>query len=183
MYGFIYITTNTINNKKYIGMCSYKRKCWQTYLGSGKHLVRAVAKYGRENFAREVLAEAETKEQLIALELQYIRSHNAVNSDDYYNLVEGFVSKTFTGRKHTEDSNERRRLKLLGKPRPQYIRDILIKSNIGRPASSKQIQASINNGKKRAKEITIDNITYPSRAAAAKALGRSPAWIHKWYLS
>lgn len=55
MYGFIYITTNLINGKKYIG----KRKCTfneydDSYLGSGKLLLQAVEKYGKSNFSREI---------------------------------------------------------------------------------------------------------------------------------
>lgn len=43
-YGFIYITTNLINGKKYIGQ---KKGYNDTYLGSGKILKLAIKKYGR----------------------------------------------------------------------------------------------------------------------------------------
>lgn len=39
MYGFIYETTNNINNMKYIGKKIYdKNGYWKTYLGSGIYL-------------------------------------------------------------------------------------------------------------------------------------------------
>ena len=51
MYGYIYITTNNINNKKYIG----KHKCNNfdtTYKGSGKLIKEAILKYGIKFYNR-----------------------------------------------------------------------------------------------------------------------------------
>ena len=42
MYGFVYITTNKINGKKYIGMCKSSHE--KNYLGSGKILREAIEK-------------------------------------------------------------------------------------------------------------------------------------------
>jgi len=50
----IYITTNTVNRAVYIGK-HQTLDINDNYLGSGKLLVRAVEKYGRENFVKEVL--------------------------------------------------------------------------------------------------------------------------------
>lgn len=44
---YIYLTTNTINGKKYIGMCT-RDDDW--YFGSGKLIKSAIKKYGKENF-------------------------------------------------------------------------------------------------------------------------------------
>jgi hypothetical protein len=52
--GYIYITTNLINNKKYIGQ--HKSKSFDlNYLGSGKLIVEAIKKYGKDNFKTEVI--------------------------------------------------------------------------------------------------------------------------------
>jgi hypothetical protein len=53
----IYKTTNTINNKIYIGKAIHNNP---KYLGSGLLLNRAIKKYGREMFVREVIDTAET---------------------------------------------------------------------------------------------------------------------------
>lgn len=54
MFHIIYKTTNLLDGKFYIGAHSTEI-LEDGYLGSGKYLKRAVLKYGRENFAREIL--------------------------------------------------------------------------------------------------------------------------------
>jgi len=53
--GFIYKTTNNINNKIYIGQFHYTTEEKPNYLGSGKELQRDIKKYGKENFTRIIL--------------------------------------------------------------------------------------------------------------------------------
>ena len=90
MYGFVYITTNHINNKKYIGQKKYdNRGIWKNYLGSGVIIKQAIKKYGKENFSKEIIAEAKTKKELDKLERFYIKKYNAVKSNDYYNVAKG----------------------------------------------------------------------------------------------
>jgi len=131
-YGFIYITTNNIDGMKYIGQKMF-RKDWKSYIGSGIRLINAIKKYGKENFIREIIAIANSKEELNNLEIEYINIHNAVNSEDYYNIVGGGgvqtgfhfseeskkkISKASTGRnigkkssmygkKHTEETKKK----------------------------------------------------------------------------
>ena len=65
-YGFIYITTNLVNGRKYLGQCSKLND--QKYLGSGKYIKKAIKKYGRSNFSREIVMYAFSKEDLNYLE-------------------------------------------------------------------------------------------------------------------
>ena len=56
MYGFIYITTNHINGKRYIGQKKYdKNGNWKKYLGSGVHLKRAIKNMERNIFQKRLL--------------------------------------------------------------------------------------------------------------------------------
>lgn len=71
-YGFIYITTNWIDGKKYIGQKKFDNY-WKGYLGSGKHLREATKKYGRENFTRDIVAIAYSKEELDSAEINIMR--------------------------------------------------------------------------------------------------------------
>ena len=54
----VYETTNLINGKYYIGV---HRKNGKNYLGSGKILIYAIKKYGRDNFMREILRKFDNK--------------------------------------------------------------------------------------------------------------------------
>jgi group I intron endonuclease len=87
MYGFIYLTTNKINDKKYIGMCKYTHE--KNYLGSGKLLKQSIRKYGKENFERIILQECETFGELSLAEEHWIRVYDAVNNENFYNLTSG----------------------------------------------------------------------------------------------
>jgi group I intron endonuclease len=87
MYGFIYLTTNKINGKKYIGMCKNTHR--ENYIGSGKLLKQAVKKYGKENFDRVILQECETLDELSQSEIYWINFYNAVEDTNFYNLTPG----------------------------------------------------------------------------------------------
>lgn len=90
IYGFVYITTNHINGKKYIGQKRYDNdNRWKTYLGSGIYLKRAIDKYGAENFSKEIIEDCKTKEHLDQQEKYWIQYYNAVESDDFYNIASG----------------------------------------------------------------------------------------------
>jgi len=89
-FGFIYITTNNVNGKKYIGKCTYARiNGWEDYLGSGKLVKKAIEKYGIENFSREIVCEADSKIELDIAEKFYINLYDACKSSDFYNIASG----------------------------------------------------------------------------------------------
>jgi len=93
-YGFIYITSNMINGKQYIGQRRFKNN-WQDYLGSGVLLKEQLRKYGKENFTRKIIAIAYSRKELNDLEVEFIKNHSAVNSGDYYNLSSGGGGGTY----------------------------------------------------------------------------------------
>lgn len=70
-YHFIYKTTNTINDKFYIGMHSTSN-LEDGYIGSGKYLWNAIRKYGRENFLFEILEWYDDKESLKNREIELV---------------------------------------------------------------------------------------------------------------
>lgn len=88
MYGYVYLTTNLINNRLYIG--SHKSSTFdKTYKGSGRFLKQAFEKYGWENFKCEILKECESPLELIHTERLFIALYDAVHSPLFYNMKEG----------------------------------------------------------------------------------------------
>ena len=97
----IYKTTNLINGKIYIGQYSGKN---ENYLGSGKYFLRALKKYGKKNFTREILEECNFKEQLDNREKYWIEELHARNIEIGYNIAKGGQTGFIKGSTHSEES-------------------------------------------------------------------------------
>lgn len=89
MYGIIYITTNNINGKKYIGQHRCSTRDFDGYYGSGTLLKDAIRIYGQQNFTRQTLDIANSQEELNDLQTTYIALFDAVNSPQFYNISKG----------------------------------------------------------------------------------------------
>ena len=102
--GFVYLITNTTNNRKYIGkkLAQFSRtkpplkgkknrrrtkveSDWQTYYGSSDELNADVEQLGTENFKREILFYCSNKAQLSYIEAREQFNHKVLESDEYYN--------------------------------------------------------------------------------------------------
>lgn len=86
--GYIYITENLINGKKYIGK-RQKSNFDASYYGSGLRLRRAINKYGKENFKITPIKWCNTLEELNEAERSFIKQYDAQNSEMFYNISEG----------------------------------------------------------------------------------------------
>ena len=144
---YIYKTTNLLNGKIYIGKRVYRKKDDSWYLGSGIYLNRAIKKYGRENFKKEILEWCNDKTHLCKREIYWIEQFNATNPEIGYNLslggdggnvgVEAYIkignklrgkkkpkefgekiSKALKGKPKSKEHNEKVRQSLLGRTRP-----------------------------------------------------------------
>lgn len=86
MYFTVYKTTNLINGKYYIG--AHKTEDINDfYLGSGVALRKAIQKYGRENFQKEILSITDTPEKMF-LEEQKLTVYG-LGKEDCYNMMPG----------------------------------------------------------------------------------------------
>lgn len=123
---FVYITTNLINGKQYLGKHNGKNP---NYMGSGKLLKQAILKYGKENFDIEIIADNLTEEESYKLEKQLSLEWNVVESDDWYNLkIGGFGFSS--GELHP----------LFGVERSPEYRKKLSEANMGKHPPEEQIE-------------------------------------------
>ena len=100
-YGFVYVITNEITNKKYIGKKFFyssktkqvkgkKKKTkvpsdWQTYYGSNEDLKKDVIMHGKESFRREIVHLCKSKGVCGYLEAKEQFINGALESENYYN--------------------------------------------------------------------------------------------------
>jgi len=82
MKHIIYKTTNKVNGRYYIGRHSTDNLN-DGYLGSGQGIKNAINKYGKENFTREIIATAETTDDLWELEKEIVNEEIVKDSKSY----------------------------------------------------------------------------------------------------
>ena len=108
--GFVYLITNNVSGRKYIGKklakfaktttrvvklkngTKKKKKIrskidsdWQTYYGSNIELNKDVAELGPENFTREILFYCKSKAECSYIEAREQFKHKVLESNEYYN--------------------------------------------------------------------------------------------------
>jgi hypothetical protein len=105
-YGFIYVITNIITNKKYVGkkqmISNIKRKplkgksrprrCvieskWKTYTSSSKELNNDIIKLGISNFKFEIIKFCFNKSQMAYYEAKEQFDREVLIKEDYYNGI------------------------------------------------------------------------------------------------
>lgn len=79
----VYITTNLLNGKKYIGSDSNNDKY---YYGSGVNLKKAIKKYGKRNFKKDILWKGNYK-FLKEMEEYWLEYFNVEKSQLFYNAT------------------------------------------------------------------------------------------------
>lgn len=89
----VYKTTNLITGKWYIGKDETDR---DYYIGSGKALINAVKKYGKEKFKKEILEECKSREELNDREAYWIDITNAQKDRMSYNIGAGGIGGDWT---------------------------------------------------------------------------------------
>jgi len=97
MHYIIYKITNTINNKIYIGAHKTLNK-EDSYLGSGVLIMRAIKKYGRDFFKKEIITECSSEKEMWQKEADIV-DQEFIARDDTYNVSLGGVGDIDFARK------------------------------------------------------------------------------------
>ena len=122
----VYIHTNLINGKKYVGITSnFVKKRWRNGYGYSENLPigRAIRKYGWENFDHEIIADNLDEDDAKKMEQELIKSYNTTDDKYGYNVTVG--GDGIKGFKHSEASRVKlsekaRQLERFGERNPNY---------------------------------------------------------------
>lgn len=93
----IYKTTNLINKKIYVGLDTHDNP---QYYGSGKLILRALKKYGKKNFQKEIIEHCIDIDDLNAAEIFWIWKFDSL-APKGYNLAKG-GDAPMLGRTHSK---------------------------------------------------------------------------------
>jgi hypothetical protein len=104
--GFVYLITNTTNNKKYVGKKlsqfkttkpplkgrknkrrGTKESDWRDYTGSSDKLNADIAALGIEKFTKEILYFCKSRGEMSYLEAKEQFDRRVLETDDYYNGI------------------------------------------------------------------------------------------------
>lgn len=143
----IYLITNLINSKQYVGITKFNiEKRFTQHSRKGFLLTQSIKKYGKENFNVELIEEVDGSEKAYELEQYYIK-HYGTKSPNGYNLTDGgnglygvIISDEdrkrrsesskrlhrekrteMHGKKHTEETKQKMSASSKGKPKPWLI--------------------------------------------------------------
>jgi len=179
MHHYVYIITNQLNGKQYVGDHS-TNNLEDGYLGSGVLLLRAKKKYGKENFSREILEHFNTKQEAFDAQAKYINKFNTLKPNGY-NLdplgghgtwggylseesrkkISKSLSKSIKGRKLSEEHKKKLSEAKKGKKLSEEHRKKLSEAAKKRPSNrkgqhhsekTKQKLSKLNKGRKHSEE-------------------------------
>lgn len=127
---YVYLITNKINGKKYIGS-SRKNQIDENYYGSGKVIKDALKKYGKNNFQRDILWEGKGNERKI--ETYFLEEVNAASNPLYYNMTNDARGNNI----HKEETKKTVSEKLTGRKFSKEICEKISKAKQGSTTSKK----------------------------------------------
>jgi group I intron endonuclease len=123
-FNYVYLTTNLINGKKYVGDHS-TNNLDDHYIGSGRpYFNNAKKKYGKENFKKEILKFFPSKQSSFDAQEKYIKEHNTLKPNGYNLSPKGGVGVVEC---FSEESKEKIKNSLLGIKRSEITKQKMSK--------------------------------------------------------
>lgn len=163
-YGFLYIITNNVTGKKYIGRKFYhmyrkrkkfKESNWRTYTGSCKPLNEDIKKLGKANFTFEIFRQYITRGNVVYYECNYQHKFDVLTAKDengerlWYNGNIGAI-KFIPADEMAEETKRKISEANTGKPKHNAeAREKISKAGIGRvPPNRGERHAAMERGDK-----------------------------------
>lgn len=149
----IYLLTNKINNKIYVGQTILDLKD-RMQKGEGyknsPYLYHAIKKYGWQNFEYTILSVCSTLEEANILESKFIENYNTKNQEIGYNLKDGGSHG-----KHSEETKLKISLATTGRIVSEATRKKIseIHTGLPKPHSEETIRKTSERMKKRHAEV------------------------------
>lgn len=157
MYGYVYLTENLITLNCYIGKHE-SAEFDPTYKGSGTILLRAINKYGWDNFVCQPIAWAESEKELFDLERSWGSKCNVVEDDLFYNLKECGEGGSPKGLYWITNVETGQHKKVLEEDFEYYFNNGWVRNGYTTTPEAVAKRAASNAGKKRSQE-TKDKIS------------------------
>ena len=186
MFYTIYSTVNKINGKKYIGK-HITGNPYDSYLGSGIIINRAIKKYGKENFEKQILYIFESKEEMNLKEAELVNI-DVVCSSEYYNCALGGdggaivlipdhplyestcrkISLVQQSRRqeisdNVKELHKTKRVGMYGKSQSKHQKEVISLLNKGKPKSDEQ---KIKQRESICKTFSMPGYVHPNRGVA-----------------
>ncbi len=210
---FLYVITNRLNGKRYVGQAVDPVKRWNLHLFHAKakdgKLYRAMRLHGVINFEYVVVACVLRKEWINECEVELIRSldtyQNGYNATVGGEGTQGFgctderrrkIAASKIGKSRSVETIEKMRRAATGKVKPEHVKEILRRKMTGRfvSAATRAKISSIHKGKKLSMEHRqrlsefwsgnkLSEATRAKIAEAHRGRKRSPETCHRLSLS
>lgn len=131
-HSFVYKTTNTVNGRQYVGSHS-TNNVEDGYLGSGHALLKAVKKYGKDCFTREIIEFLDTPGEAFEKEVQYIEQFNTLQPNGYNLSPTGGIGVVGWC---SDETREKLRQARIGKKHSDDVKRKIGKSSIGNKSNT-----------------------------------------------
>lgn len=167
----IYLVTNTINGKRYIGKTTqtlerrWYQHCKNAEYGHNTYLYKAIRKYGKDSFTVERLCDGLDEEEVkliadVKPEYNMTSGGDGGDTSQTPNYIQAMMQRDVSGTNN-----------------PNYGKRGIASPNYGKVRTEEQKQRSRDGYKGKRVPVLIDGVHYESVARAAKLLGRSERYI------